>query len=100
MNKKFGKPISQLRKQWKREGRCPRCGGTLEAGFGACVKCRSKHAVRRARNRSETKPVLINMPRDLLAQIEADAKDRGESVEQWIVAESRAAFDEADEADD
>ena len=95
MNKKFGQPISQLKKRWRAEGKCPRCGRDLEPGYGACLKCRRNKNARNVskRNRSDTKPVLVNMPRDLLAQIEADAEDRGESVEQWLIAESRAAFD-------
>ena len=100
MNRKFGQPISQLRKQWRAEGKCPRCGGILEPGYGACLKCRrsknARNVIKRERA-ADTKPVLVNMPRDILAKIEADAKDRGESIEQWIIAECRAAFDEGED---
>lgn len=34
------------------------------------------------------------MPRELYALIKDDADERGETVEQWIIAEAEAAFDE------
>ena len=58
-------------------------------------KCRQEHAGRRKRNRyGDTRPVLVNIPRELYGQVTVDADERNETVEQWIIAEAEAAFDE------
>ena len=54
-----------------------------------------RHTNRRKRNRQgDLRPVLVSLPRELYNLITADADERGETVEQWIIAEAEAAFDE------
>lgn len=67
----------------------------VEAGFSTCAKCRQKHAGRRKRNRQgDLRPVLVSLPHELYHLIKADADERGKTVEQWIIAEAEAAFNE------
>lgn len=41
-----------------------------------------------------SRPVLVFLPRSLYNLIKADADECGETVEQWIIAEAEAAFEE------
>ena len=40
---------------------------------------------------------MILMPRELYGKIKADAVDRNETVEEWIIAECAASFEDEDE---
>lgn len=96
MNKKFGVPISQLRKQWMAQGLCRQCGGELTEHHSTCAQCRSRHAARRRRRNDTPKPLLITLPRATYESALADARERGETIEQWIVAEITASVEAGD----
>lgn len=70
--------------------------GRLAPDENTCRDCRQKHVARRKRNLYGTgpRPVLIQVPRDLYGKIKADAVEHNETVEQWILAECAAAFDD------
>lgn len=96
---RYGESMSDKRRRWIATGRCRGSGGPLEPGEKRCKRCRSKRG--RGEDRKAKRDLVaieVRMPSDLYRAILADATERGESVETWIVAEARAALDESHHA--
>ena len=111
--RRFGKPIGQLSREWKAAGLCRECGAEAH-GKRRCVRCAktfnaAKSQARAARqaaglaqvvrtpepsaNPASLKPVLVQLPRHVFEAAKADAESRGETLEQWIVAELTASLE-------
>lgn len=74
-------------------GWCRDCGGEVEdPGAKYCRRHKARrNQAHRARQDRQRVEVRLRLPRALHALIEADAAERGESVEAWLEAEARAA---------
>ena len=113
MRRRFGRPVSELSREWREQGRCRECGAEAH-GKRRCSRCAKTFNAARARARAERqaaglaqvvhrptpqdaaslKPVLVQLPRHVFAAATADAESRGESLEQWIVAELTASLED------
>ena len=105
--RKFGRPLADVRREWRAAGLCRDCGAEAD-GKRRCTECarrvnRAKRLKREAaaaaglakvvRNPPDKplapdpaslKPVLVQLPRAVFEAAKADAAERGESLEEWI----------------
>lgn len=91
---RYGESMSDKRRRWIAAGLCRGCGGPLRPGETSCGRCCGKRG--RGEDRKAKRDLVaveVRMPSELYRAILAEATERGESVETWLVAEARAALD-------